>query len=68
MRTSSSETVTVTPDAVLHGVGAPGSPSLLDAWREASPTDEVERLEAAVRAAGPTEPQWPALYLAGRKP
>ena len=62
------ETVAVTPDAVLHGVGAPGSPSLLDAWREAFTGDEVAQLEAAVRAAGPTEPQWPALYLAGRKP
>jgi arsenite methyltransferase len=62
------ESVTVTPDAVLHGVGAPGSPSLLEAWREGFDAEEVRRLEAAVRAAGPTEPQWPALYLAARKP
>ena len=60
--------VTVTPDAVLHGVGAPGSPSLLDAWREGFTAEEIEQLEAAVRAAGTTEPQWPAVYLAGRKP
>ena len=61
-------TVRVTPDAVLHGVGAPGSPSLVDAWRDEFSAEEVERLEAAVREAGPTEPEWPALYLAGRKP
>jgi ubiquinone/menaquinone biosynthesis C-methylase UbiE len=60
--------VTVTPDAVLHGVGAPGSPSLVDAWREEFSPDEVAQLEAAVRAAGPTEPQWPGLYLAAHKP
>jgi len=60
--------VTVTPDAVLHGVGAPGCPSLLDAWRESFTAEEVEQLEAAVRAAGPTLAQWPGLYLAGRKP
>jgi ubiquinone/menaquinone biosynthesis C-methylase UbiE len=58
----------VKPDAVLHGVGAPGSPSLLAAWREGFTPEEVERLEAAVRAAGATEPEWPALYLAGHKP
>ena len=61
-------TVTVTPDAVLHGVGAPGSLSLVDAWAERFSPGEVAWLEAAVRAAGPTEPQWPGLYLAGRKP
>ncbi len=61
-------TVRVTPDAVLYGVGAPGSPSLVDAWREGFSREEIERLEAAVREAGPTEPEWPALYLAGRKP
>ena len=60
--------VTVTPDAVLHGIGAPGSPSLVDAWQEEFSPDEVAQLEAAVRAAGPTEPQWPGLYLAARKP
>jgi arsenite methyltransferase len=59
---------TVTPDAVLHGVGAPGCPTLLDAWRESFSAEEVSQLEAAVRAAGPTEPEWPALFLAGRKP
>ncbi len=59
--------VTVTPDAVLHGVGAPGSPSLLDAWREEFSPDEVAQLEAAVRAAGPTEPRWPGLYLTAHK-
>ena len=58
---------TLTPDAALHGVGAPGCPTLLDAWREAFSPDEVAQLEAAVREAGPTEPQWPALYLAARK-
>jgi ubiquinone/menaquinone biosynthesis C-methylase UbiE len=61
-------TVTVTPDAVLHGIGAPGSPSLVDAWRDGFTAEEVDRLEAAVRAAGSTAPQWPALFLAGRKP
>lgn len=61
-------TVTVTPDAVLHGVGAPGSPSLLDAWREAFSPEEIAQLEGAVRQAGPTQPRWPGLYLAGRKP
>jgi ubiquinone/menaquinone biosynthesis C-methylase UbiE len=61
-------TVSVTPDAVLHGVGAPGSPSLLEAWREGFSPEEIAQLEAAVRAAGPTEPKWPALYLAGRRP
>jgi arsenite methyltransferase len=61
-------TVKVTPEVVLHGVGAPGSPPLLDAWREGFSAEEVDRLEAAVRAAGPTEPAWPALFLAGRKP
>jgi ubiquinone/menaquinone biosynthesis C-methylase UbiE len=60
--------VTVTPDAVLHGHGAPGSPSLVDAWQEEFSPDEVARLEAAVRAAGPTEPRWPGLYLAAHKP
>ena len=61
-------TVRVTPDAVLHGVGAPGSPSLIEAWGEEFSAEERERLEAAVREAGTTEPEWPVLYLAGRKP
>jgi arsenite methyltransferase len=60
--------VTVTPDAVLHGIGAPGSPSLVDAWQEEFSPDEVAQLEAAVRAAGATEPRWPGLYLAAHKP
>jgi ubiquinone/menaquinone biosynthesis C-methylase UbiE len=60
--------VTVTPDAVLHGIGAPGSPSLVDAWTESFTADEIERLQAAVRAAGPTRPRWPGLYLAATKP
>ena len=60
--------VRVTPDAVLHGVGAPGSPSLVDAWREGFSAEEVERLKEAVQEAGPTEPEWPALYLAARRP
>ena len=60
--------MTVTPDAVLHGIGAPGSPSLIDAWQEEFSPEEVAELEAAVRAAGPTEPQWPGLYLAAHKP
>jgi ubiquinone/menaquinone biosynthesis C-methylase UbiE len=61
-------TVTVTPDAVLHGVGAPGCPTLLDAWAEGFSPEEVALLEAAVRGAGPTDPQWTGLYLAGQKP
>ena len=61
-------TVTVTPDAALHGVGAPGSPSLLDAWRDGFTAEEVDQLEDAVREAGTTEPHWPAVYVAGRKP
>jgi arsenite methyltransferase len=60
--------VTVTPDAVLHGIGAPGSPSLVDAWRDEFTPEEITRLEAAVRSAGTTEPKWPALYLAAHKP
>ena len=60
-------TMRVTPDAVLHGVGAPGSRSLVDAWREGFSAEEVERLEEAVQEAGPTEPEWPALYLTGRR-
>ena len=59
---------TVTPDAVLHGIGAPGSPALVDAWQEEFSPEEVARLEAAVRVAGPTEPRWPGLYLAAHKP
>ena len=61
------KTERVTPDAALHGVGAPGSPSLVEAWGERFSAEEIGRLEAAVREAGPTEPEWPALYLAGRK-
>jgi ubiquinone/menaquinone biosynthesis C-methylase UbiE len=61
-------TVEVTPDAVLHGIGAPGSPSLLDAWRDGFTPDEIARLDAAVRSAGTTKPNWPALYLAAHKP
>ena len=53
--------VEVTPDAVLHGIGAPGSPSLVDAWRDEFSPEEVTQLEAAVRSAGTTEPKWPAL-------
>ncbi len=60
--------VTVTPDAVLHGIGAPGTPSLVDAWQYEFSPEEVAQLEAAVRAAGPTDPQCPALYLAAQKP
>ena len=58
----------VSPESLLHGVGAPGRPSLLDAWRETFSPEEVEQLEASVRATGPTEPRWTGLYLAGRKP
>jgi arsenite methyltransferase len=59
--------VEVTPDAVLHGIGAPGSPSLVDAWRDEFTPEEITQLEAAVRSAGTTEPKWPALYLAAQK-
>lgn len=61
-------TSTVTPDAVLHGIDAPGCPSLLDVWVEGFSPEEVAQLEAAVRRAGSTEPRWTGLYLAGRKP
>jgi hypothetical protein len=60
--------MTVTPDAVLHGIGSPGRPSLVDAWQEEFSPEEVALLEAAVRAAGPTEPRWPGLFLAAAKP
>jgi ubiquinone/menaquinone biosynthesis C-methylase UbiE len=56
--------VTIEPEAALHGIGAPGKPSLLEAWAETFSPEEVEELAAAVRAAGPTSPRWPALYLA----
>ena len=44
--------VTVTPDAVLHGIGAPGSPSLLDAWRESFSAEEVAQLEGGRTGGG----------------
>jgi len=59
---------TLSADAVLHGVGAPGSRSSVDAWRASFTADEVERLCAAVRAAAPLTTSLPGLYLSGRKP
>jgi arsenite methyltransferase len=56
--------MTIEPEAALHGVGAPGKPSLVEAWADAFAPEEVEELAAAVRAAGPTTPRWPVLYLA----
>jgi arsenite methyltransferase len=58
----------MTPGSVLHGVGAPGCPSLVEAWREAFTPKEVERLVATVEAAGPVQRKGTVLYLSGRKP
>jgi arsenite methyltransferase len=55
-------------DAVLHGVSAPGSPPLVEAWQESFSVDEVERLAGAVRAASPMATSWTAVYLAAVKP
>jgi ubiquinone/menaquinone biosynthesis C-methylase UbiE len=59
---------TLSADAVLHGVSAPGCPYLVDAWRSSFTADEVERLAGAVRAASPMTTSWPAVYLAAVKP
>lgn len=59
---------TTTPASVLHGVGAPGCPSLVAAWREAFAPEEVDRLVTIVEAGGPVEGRGTVLYLAGRKP
>lgn len=60
---------TVRPESVLYGVGSPGSPQLVDAWTGAFTPEEVEQLEASVRAAGEElTVYWPALYLTGRRP
>jgi ubiquinone/menaquinone biosynthesis C-methylase UbiE len=56
------------PESVLHGVGAPGCPSLVEAWRDAFTSEEVERLVANVEAAGPVQWKGTVLYLSGRKP
>ena len=60
--------MTLTADALLHGVGAPGSAPLADAWRAAFSPDEVERLEAAVHAAEPISMTGHAVYLTAVKP
>ncbi len=44
--------MTIEPESALHGVGAPGRPSLVEAWAETFSPQEVEELAAAVRAAG----------------
>jgi arsenite methyltransferase len=58
----------MTPGSVLHGVGAPGCPSLVEAWREAFTPEEVDRLVTTVEAAGPVRWKGTVLYLSGRKP
>jgi SAM-dependent methyltransferase len=58
---------TMTPGSVLRGVGAPGCPSLIEAWREAFTPEEVDRLVTTVEAAGPVERKVTVLYLSGRK-
>jgi arsenite methyltransferase len=60
--------MTLTADALLHGVGAPGSMPLADAWRAAFSPDEVGRLEAAMHAAEPIRMTGHALYLTAVKP
>jgi SAM-dependent methyltransferase len=57
-----------TASSVLHGVGAPGRPSLVEAWREAFTPEEVGRLVAIVEAAEPVEWKGTVLYLSGHKP
>lgn len=52
----------------LTAVGAPGRPSLLEAWGEAFPPRVVEQLADAVRAAGTIRRVWPHLYLHAAKP
>jgi arsenite methyltransferase len=58
----------MTPESVLHGVGAPGCPSLVEAWRQAFTPEEVDRLVTAVEVAGPVQWKGTVLYLSGRKP
>ncbi|HEU0305208.1 MAG TPA: methyltransferase domain-containing protein [Gaiellaceae bacterium] len=58
----------MTAGSVLHGVGAPGCPSLVEAWREAFTPEEIERLVATVEAAEPVQWKVTVLYLSGRKP
>lgn len=52
----------------LHVQGAPGRPTLAEAWAEAFAPEEVERLVAALRQAGSIPARWPYLYLRGVKP
>jgi arsenite methyltransferase len=52
----------------LNAIGAPGRPSLLEAWRRVFPPDVVAELAAAVTAAGTIRRVWPALYLHASKP
>lgn len=59
---------TVRADSYLHGVGAPGRPSLVERWSASFSEDEVEQLVAAVRAHGHTiTSALPVLYLAAAK-
>ena len=58
---------TMTPASALHGVGAPGCPSLVEAWREAFTPEEVDRLVTTVEAAGPVQWRGTVLYLSGQK-
>jgi SAM-dependent methyltransferase len=56
------------PGSVLHGIGAPGCPSLVEAWRDVFSPEDVDRLVAIVEAAGPVQWKGTVLYLSGRKP
>lgn len=62
------DTHSMTPGSVLHGVGAPGCPSLVEAWREVFTPEEVEKLVAIIEMAGQVEWKGTVLYLSGRKP
>lgn len=56
------------PDSVLCEVGLPGGQSLLEAWQTSFTDEEVERLAAAVRAAGRVPFDCPSLYLTAVRP
>lgn len=60
-------TLEVTAEAVLHGVGAPGAPSVVEAWSESFAPGEVHRLVAAVEGAGTMAVDASALLLAGTR-
>jgi ubiquinone/menaquinone biosynthesis C-methylase UbiE len=57
----------LTAEALLHGVGAPGCATLAEAWSASFSPEDVERLEAAVRAAEPIPMAGQCLYVTGVK-